>query len=162
MTVDDRFNRNITYSLVITGILLLVLPMFFVANKETAYSAYEAEGDGQVSDMRDSFEDEEGYYVANTMSTPMLVNDWKDPHRTLLAVVAPEKPIDETEAAEIYKFVTEKGGKVIVAADNTNANILAGMFGVTYFDDPLRDEKQHWIYIEPGTCLLYTSPSPRD
>ena len=151
LSSDDRFNRNITYSLVITGILLLVLPMFFVANKETAYSAYEAEGDGQVSDMRDSFEDEEGYYVANTMSTPMLVNDWKDPHRTLLAVVAPEKPIDETEAAEIYKFVTEKGGKVIVAADNTNANILAGMFGVTYFDDPLRDEKQHWIYIEPGT-----------
>ena len=56
LSSDDRFNRNITYSLVITGVLLLVLPMFFVANKETAYSAYEVEGDGQVSDMRDSFE----------------------------------------------------------------------------------------------------------
>ena len=25
-----------------------------------------------------------GYTIANTMSTPMLVNDWKEPHRTLL------------------------------------------------------------------------------
>ena len=150
----DRFSRNVTYSLVITAALLLVLPMFFVADKETAYSAYEESGDGQVSDMRDSFEDEEGYFVANTMSTPMLVNDWKDPHRTLLAVIAPEKPIDETEADEIYRFVTEKGGKVIVAADNTNANKLAGMFGVTYFDDPLRDEKQHWMYMEGSTPVF--------
>ena len=33
-------------------------------------------------------DDGTGYTVANTMSTPMLVNDWKDPHRTLLVIAA--------------------------------------------------------------------------
>ena len=46
-----------------------------------------------------------------TMSTPMLVNDWKDPHRTLLTIIAPEKPIDQTEADEIFRFVTEKAAR---------------------------------------------------
>ena len=151
---EDQFNKRVLYSLVITAILLLIMPMFFVIGKETAYSAYEKENLYQVSDMRESFEEEfvesrnQGYYVANTMSTPMLVNDWKDPHRTLLAIMGPEKPIDETEADEIYRFVTEKGGKVIVASDNTNANRLASMFGITFFDSPLYDEKQHWVYTQ--------------
>ncbi|MBI88066.1 MAG: hypothetical protein CMB67_03445, partial [Euryarchaeota archaeon] len=121
---EVRFNKSVFYSLVITASLLLVMPMFFVVGKETAYSAYEQSELFQVSDMRDSLVDEE-YLVANTMSTPMLVNDWKDPHRSLLAIIGPEKPIDETEADEVFKFVTEKGGKVIVASDNTNANRLA-------------------------------------
>ena len=45
----------------------------------------------------------------------MLVNDWKKPHLTMLLIVGPEKPIDETEAQAIYDFVTKEGGKVIVA-----------------------------------------------
>ena len=56
-----------------------------------------------------------------------------------------KKPIDETAADAIYDFVTEKGGKVIVAADNTNANRLASKFGVSYFDKPLLDQNQHWL-----------------
>ena len=143
MDSETRFNRNVLYSLVITSILLLVMPMFFVVGKSSNYSAYDTDGLGQLSDMRDSFEGEyvenrdSGYYVANTMSTPMLVNDWKDPHRTLLTIIAPEKPIDQTEADEIFRFVTEKGGKVIVAADNTQAHNLAILFGVRYMDAPL-------------------------
>jgi len=142
---EESFNRNVLMALLFTSVLLLTLPMFFVLGKETAYSAYEVEELHQLSDMRDTFENGESYFVANTMSTPMLVNDWKDPHRTLLAIIGPEKPIDDTEADEIYRFVTEKGGKVIVAADNTNANKLANMFGVTFFNAPLLDEKQHWV-----------------
>ena len=69
-----------------------------------------------------------GYDVANTISTPMLVNDWRDPHRSMLVIVGPEKPIDQTEAWAIYDFVTESGGKVIVASENSNANELAGLF----------------------------------
>ena len=90
MDREARFNRNVLYSLVITSILLLVMPMFFVVGKSSNFSAYYTYGLGKLSDMRDSFEGEyvenrdSGYYVANTMSTPMLVNDWKDPHRTLL------------------------------------------------------------------------------
>ena len=41
-----------------------------------------------------------------------------------LLIVGPEKPIDETEAQAIYDFVTKEGGKVVVAADNSNANTL--------------------------------------
>jgi len=142
---DARFNTYVISSLAVTSALLLLLPMAFVIGKETAYSAYEEDDFYQLSDMRDTFSNEERYFVANTMSTPMLVNDWKDPHRTLLAIIGPEKPIDDTEANEIYKFVTERGGKVIVAADNTNANRLASMFGITFFNSPMLDEKQHWV-----------------
>ncbi len=152
---ESRFNRNITLSLIGTSILLLIMPMFFVVGKDTAYSAYETGEDYQVNKMRDSFDYDEGYYVANTMSTPMLVNDWKDPHRTLLAVIGPEKPIDDTEAQEIYKFVTEKGGKVIVAADNTNANRLAVLFGVRYFNSPMLDEKQHFVVNDQENSISW-------
>lgn len=163
-TDEERFSTIIVSSLTVTVVLLLILPMLFVAGKETAYSAY-ATGDteiyqlAQLTDMRDSLDDEEHYFIANTMSTPMLVNDWKDPHRTMLLIIGPEKPIDETEAEEIYKFVTEKGGKVIVASDNSNANLLANKFGVTYFDykfdedkkqfvGGLLDENQHWVEFD--------------
>ena len=167
-TSDDaeRFNRIVMWSLAITAVLLLILPMFFVLSNETYYSAYVEGGDtdaekfAQLSSMRDTLmediprgneETDYGYDVANTISTPMLVNDWRDPHRSMLVIVGPEKPIDQTEARAIYDFVTGSGGKVIVAAENSNANELAGLFGVTFFDDPLHDENQHFlIYNDEG------------
>ena len=104
--------------------IILILPMIFVVGKQhiTRLTPVKGDYDGlaQLKDMRDSLEEDDGYSIANTMSTPMLVNDWKYPHRTMLLVIAPEKPIDETEAESIYDFVTESGGKVIVAADGTN------------------------------------------
>ena len=143
-----EFGTYVSWALGVTTALLLILPMIFVVGKATHYSAYSSEGDydglAQLKDMRDSLEGD-GYSIANTMSTPMLVNDWKYPHRTMLLVIAPEKPIDETEAESIYNFVTEMGGKAIVAADGTNANRLASKFGVTYFDSPLLDENQYYI-----------------
>ncbi len=153
-----RFNTVVAISLLLTLMLVLILPMLFTVGKTTSYSAYAAE-DGsdmdQLTEVHSSLgTGGEGYTVANTMSTPMLVNDWKEPHRTLLMVIGPEKPIDETEAQHIHDFVTEKGGKVIVAADNTNANRLAKKFGVTYFDDPMHDEDQHWYqYDDEGNPM---------
>jgi hypothetical protein len=46
-TSDDaeRFNRIVMWSLAITAVLLLILPMFFVLSNETYYSAY-VEGGG--------------------------------------------------------------------------------------------------------------------
>ena len=58
--------------------------------------------------MRESLDD---FTVANTMSTPMLVNDWQNPHRTLLVIAAPEKPFDAAEAAAIHDFVLERAGR---------------------------------------------------
>ena len=70
------------------------------SDKTTVYSAYVTDEDQnvqyqQVSSMRNSLgEDGMDYVVANTMSTPMLVNDWREPHRTMLVIAAPEKPFD--------------------------------------------------------------------
>ncbi|MCH2637687.1 MAG: hypothetical protein MKZ56_04905 [Candidatus Thalassarchaeum sp.] len=148
----SRFRLYIASSLVLILLLTLALPMVFSADKETAYSAYvfeSAEDENmrlaQLNLMAESLgETGDDYTIANTMSTPMLVNDWQNPHRTMLAIIAPEKPIDETEANKIYEFVTERGGKVIIAADNTNANRVAAKFGVTYFDDPMYDIDHYW------------------
>ena len=159
---DFDFNTIVIGSIAITVVLLLLAPMLMVIGKDTSYSAYEKDSLAQLSEMRcdlgDNLEgctddsNDLGYFTANTMSTPMLVNDWKDPHRTMLVIVSPEKPIDETAADAIYDFVTEKGGKVIVAADNTNANRLAAKFGISYFDKPLLDQNQHWLeYNEDDT-----------
>ena len=155
-----EFSTYIIGAIAVTVVLLLLLPMLFVIGKSTAYSAYEDQELYQVSDMRESLSSEgdgEGYFIANTMSTPMLVNDWKDPHRTMLLIIAPEKPIDETEADAIYDFVTQKGGKVIVAADGTNANRLASKFGVTYFGFPLQDENQHYLEYDSENEPYYPS-----
>ena len=163
---SERFNRIVVSSMAVTGVLLLILPMFFVLSNETYYSAYVDGGQtdeqkfAQLSTMRsDLMEDlprdgggtNLGYDVANTVSTPMLVNDWRDPHRSMLVIVGPEKPIDQTEARAIFDFVTKSGGKVIVASENSNANELASMFGVTFFDDPLHDQNQHFlVYNDDG------------
>lgn len=152
----SRFGLYIASSLVLTLLLTLVLPMVFSANKDSVYSAYSSgdSTDAQLNLMADSLgAGGEDYTIANTMSTPMLVNDWQNPHRTMLIIVSPEKPIDETEATKIHEFVTEKGGKVIIAADNMNANRVAGKFGVTYFDAPLLDQDRHWNEIDPVTGL---------
>ncbi|MAK77775.1 MAG: hypothetical protein CL992_00630 [Euryarchaeota archaeon] len=95
--------------------------------------------------------DQAGYKVANTISTPMLVNDWLKPHRTLLVIAGPEKPIDNAEADSIYDFVTERGGKVIVAAGSDtaeNAQKVASRFGLTFqaqvVGEPLEAHGQTW------------------
>ena len=89
---EANFTRIVVGSVATTLVLLLILPMIFVAGKSTYYSAY-TEGEGgeisslaQVTDMRDSMANDEGYFIANTMSTPMLVNDWKDPHLSLIHI----------------------------------------------------------------------------
>ena len=123
--------------------MLLSTTLIIVAssNKDTVYSAYVTDGDEelqyqQISTMRSdlgSGEGNMGYVIANTMSTPMLVNDWREPHRTMLIIAAPEKPFDNAEADAIYDFVTENGGKVIIAANSTNAQTVADKFNVKYF-----------------------------
>ena len=84
------------------------------------------------------------YVIANTWSTPMLVNEWREPHRTMLVIAAPEKPFDNTEAEAIYEFVTEKGGKVIIASNSTNAQTVADKFDVKYFDSPVVDPERYY------------------
>ena len=170
MAVGDegsRFNTVVAIALITTLLMVLLLPMAFAAGKETSYSAYEDSSDAsQLSDVRTTLGprgaqigddvESQGYNIANTISTPMLVNDWKKPHLTMLLIVGPEKPIDETEAQAIYDFVTKEGGKVVVAADNSNANTLAGMFGLTYYDAPLFDSQQMYgILNEDGDEFMH-------
>jgi hypothetical protein len=130
---------------IVTLLLSFILITIFSSGKDTLYSAYvkdEANNlqwrqlDLMASDLSESTPRylDLGYNVANTMSTPMLVNDWKEPHRTMLLIVAPEKPITLTEANAVYDFVTNKGGKVIIASNNSNAQVVADKFGVQYND----------------------------
>ncbi len=147
--------KKLMVGLVVSILLSTVLIVLASSSKETVFSPYvrDAEGDyqyQQLSKMRDTLgESEDGksgekYSIYNTMSTPMLVNDWQDPHRTMLIIAAPEKPFDAAEAQAIHDFVTEKGGKVILAANSTNAKRVAEEFGVLYFDAPVSDAK--WYY----------------
>ena len=120
------------------------------AGKDTVYSAYVTDGDvnnqyQQISTMRaDLGEGGMDYDIANTLSTPMLVNDWREPHRTMLVIAAPEKPFDSAEADAIYDFVTNKGGKVIVASNSTNAQTVADKFDVKFFDAPVVDVDRYY------------------
>ena len=113
-----------TVALLMSTILIVAVS----AGKNPVYSAYitDAEGDYQYQQlnlMADNLGPLPGlgYTVANTMSTPMLVNDWREPHRTLLVMISPEKPFDDAEATAIHDFVTQRGGKVILASDSANA-----------------------------------------
>ena len=141
-------------SLFISVVLISLVSL----DKETVFSPYEQDAEYyniQLTEMRANLGDDGfGYTVANTMSTPMLVNDWKDPHRTLLVIAAPEKPFDAAEASAIYDFVTKKGGKVVLASNSTNAQMVATEFGVKYFDAPVVDPFQFYeVADETGAAL---------
>ena len=132
--------------LVVSIILSTSVILLASSDKQTVFSAYVSEADGdyrhqQLGEMRSSLDK---YTVANTMSTPMLVNDWREPHRTTLVIVAPEKPFDMAEAEAIHDFVTNKGGKVILAADSSNAQRVADQFGVQFFEYPIMDMDQFY------------------
>ena len=84
----SRFGMYIASSLVLILLMTLILPMVFSADKQTAYSAYVFES-AEDEDMRLAQlnlmaatlgETGDDYTIANTMSTPMLVNDWQNPH----------------------------------------------------------------------------------
>ena len=141
--------KKLLAGLVVSILLSTTLIVLASSSKETVFSPYVRDADGayqyqQLTKMRDSLGEGDGYEIYNTMSTPMLVNDWQDPHRTMLIITAPEKPFDAAEASAIYDFVTEKGGKVILAASSTNAQRVAEEFGILYFDAPILDQK--WYY----------------
>jgi hypothetical protein len=143
----------------ISSLLLSTVVIALVSsNKETVFSPYDnspEHSDQQLTVMRSDLGDGGfGYNVANTMSTPMLVNDWKEPHRTMLIIAAPEKPFDSAEATALYDFVVNKGGKVILAANSTNAQLVAEEFGVKYFDAPVVDPYQYYeVADEKGERL---------
>lgn len=134
----------------VTMLLSTVMIILASSGKESVYSAYvtDAEGDYQLQQVNvmsdDLGENGMGYTVANTMSTPMLVNDWREPHRTMLMVISPEKPFDEAEANAIHDFVTKSGGKVIIASDSDNAQRVAEKFGVKYFPVPMMDSLRYY------------------
>jgi len=120
------------------------------AGKTTVFSPYQTDEENayqQLTSMRETLDDQ-SFNIANTMSTPMLVNDWQNPHRTLLVIAAPEKPFDAAEAAALHDFVTERAGKVILASNSTNAQLVAEEFGVKYFDSPIRDDINTGRYYE--------------
>ena len=132
----------------VASLFLSVLVISIVSwDKQTVLSPYNNAADDysmqQLTEMRNVIEKDD-FSIANTMSTPMLVNDWNDPHRTMLIIAGPEKPFDAAEASALHDFVTKKGGKVILAASSTNAQLVASEFGVKYFDAPVYDDQRFY------------------
>ena len=129
LSIESWLKIGLMASLVLSVALISLVSL----DKQTVLSPYanadDAYTDQQLTSMRADFS-ESDFSIANTMSTPMLVNDWQDPHRTMLVIAGPEKPFDAAEASAIYDFVTKKGGKVILAANSTNAQLVADQFGV--------------------------------
>ena len=144
-----RFETWLVIGFVVAMILSTTVIVVTNSSKSTVFSAYVTDSENeniqhqQISIMREDIA-EDGYVVANTMSTPMLVNDWREPHRTLMVITAPEKPFDAAEAEAIHDFVTEKGGKVVIASNSTNAQRVAQKFGVSYFDAPVADLQRYY------------------
>ena len=148
-------------ALIVTVLMAGTVITLVSAGKDVVFSPYEEVDSSlsyqQITDARASYgEGGMGYTIANTMSTPMLVNDWKEPHRTLLIIAAPEKPFDAAEAAALHDFVTKKGGKVILASNSSNAQPVADLFGVKFFGDPVVDPYRY--YEMQGNDATYPSP----
>ena len=147
ISLETWLKVGLMSSLLISIIVIGLVSM----NKETVFSPYEQDAEYsnlQLTEMRDDLgSGGVGYNIGNTLATPMVVNDWQDPHRTLLVIAAPEKPFDAAEADAIYDFVTKKGGKVILASNSTNAQLVASEFGVKYFDAPVVDPFQYYEVV---------------
>ena len=132
----------------VSSLLLSVLVITLVSSdKQSVLSPYNNAADQysaqQLTEMRSVVEAGD-FSIANTMSTPMLVNDWNDPHRTMLIIAGTEKPFDAAEASALHDFVTKKGGKVILASNSTNAQLVASEFGVKFFDAPVYDDQRYY------------------
>lgn len=155
-----RLETWLVIAFVASVVLATTLIVYSSAGKETVFSPYVIDAEGQLQYQQldlmaeDLGEDGMGYTIANVMSTPMLVNDWKEPHRTMLLVVAPEKPFDAAEADAMYDFVTEKGGKVIIASNSINAQRVAEKFGVVYLGDSILDPTRYYEVTDNQDQLL--------
>ena len=143
ISIETWLKVGLVSSLLLSVVVIAVVSM----DKTSAFSAYNNAADNyseqQLTEMRNVLEDKD-YSIANTMSTPMLVNDWNDPHRSMLIIAGPEKPFDAAEASALHDFVTKKGGKVILAASSTNAQLVAAEFGVKFFDAPVYDDQRYY------------------
>ena len=143
LSVESWLKIGLMTSLVLSIALIGLVSL----DKQTVLSPYATADDAyssqQLTSMRNDFSNDD-FSIANTMSTPMLVNDWQDPHRTMLVIAGPEKPFDAAEASAMYDFVTKKGGKVILAANSTNAQLVADEFGVKYFGDMVLDDQRYY------------------
>ena len=143
ISIETWLKVGLVSSLLLSVVVIAVVSM----DKTSAFSAYNNAADNyseqQLTEMRNVLEDKD-YSIANTMSTPMLVNDWNDPHRSMLIIAGPVKPFDAAEASALHDFVTKKGGKVILAASSTNAQLVAAEFGVKFFDAPVYDDQRYY------------------
>ena len=155
MAGDDASGIKLETWLMVGFVITLLLSTSVIVitsfDKSTVFSAYVQDSSDdniqlqQISLMRaDLGVDGDGYDIANTMSTPMLVNDWREPHRTTLIITAPEKPFDAAEAEAIHDFVTNKGGKVLLASNSTNAQLVANKFGVNYMGPSVADDQRFY------------------
>jgi len=74
-----------------------------------------------------------------------LIKNIDNASGSLYIVVGTDEPFTESEAAALHHFV-ESGGRIIVAADNTNVNNLSKKFGVEYSEHAILDKAFDYNY----------------
>lgn len=74
-----------------------------------------------------------------------LIKSMDNTSDSLYIIVGTDEPFTEAEAAALYFFV-KSGGKLVVAADNTNVNTLSSKFGIKYSNYTILDKGYDYNY----------------
>ena len=112
----------------------ILYPVYQSPIREPSFGAYEDNWNG-LSVLQERL----GYNNRTIVTTPLMLDEVKDPAECALVVVGVQKEYSSIECDAIVSFV-DSGGKLILANDNDLANSLSTRFGVKFYTDRVLDE----------------------
>src|SRR5581483_8606984 len=83
-----------------------------------------------------------GADVRDVVSTPSLLADVKEPQKTLLMIVGPERRYDEAESDAILDFL-HQGGRVLLADEGGFGTVIAREAGYAFDSSRVLDTRNH-------------------
>ena len=115
-------------------------------------------------------------FIENAIKGGAVATLWASDHTDRLPVAIPALVVDDPLAAfqKLSKYYLTKINPRVIAVTGSNgktttkdmiASVLSGEFNVTKTYDNFNNEigvPYTILQMESNTCLLYTSPSPRD
>lgn len=128
---------------IIVFIFILII-LFFTYNpitnelndREPQLSAYSDDWNG-VSKFRKDVEKKK-FETNCIISSPLILNDTKNPEKTLYIAIGIEKKYDNSEILALIDFVG-KGGKILIADDFGYANSISKEYGIEFYGKRLYD-----------------------
>ena len=131
-------------------------PLTFTSNAENSRHLWDF-GDGQTINTDESNQAQQTYMATGEYTVTLVTIDNQDCRDTISQLLNITAPVTDF----IY---TVAGNSISVVADTSNApfvNNYIWRFGDGATASSLLPNTIY-TYRNPGTCLLYTSPSPRD